>query len=81
MAKPRTRERRGWAFTFAVAVVKPLLLVFTRHRWTAGSKRPAGGGAVRRGRPGEGAQRLAAEAHERYRVRELAEVPRYAHAG
>jgi 1-acyl-sn-glycerol-3-phosphate acyltransferase len=46
MAKPRTRERRGWAFTFAVAVVKPLLLVFTRHRWTDGSKLPAVGGAV-----------------------------------
>ena len=27
-----------------------------------------------------GARALAAEAHERYRVRELAEVPRYAHA-
>jgi len=31
-------------------------------------------------RAGARAQRLAAEAHERYRVRELAEVPRYAHA-
>jgi hypothetical protein len=33
-----------------------------------------------RARAGAGAQALAAEAHERYRVRELAEVPRYAHA-
>jgi hypothetical protein len=33
-----------------------------------------------RARAGADAQALAAEAHERYRVRELAEVPRYAHA-
>jgi hypothetical protein len=33
-----------------------------------------------RARAGAGAEALAAEAHERYRVRELAEVPRYAHA-
>jgi hypothetical protein len=39
------------------------------------------GRAGLRARSGEAAQRLAAEAHERYRVRELAEVPRYAHAG
>ena len=34
-----------------------------------------------RGRAGDAALRLAEEAHERYRVRELAEVPRYAGAG
>jgi hypothetical protein len=34
-----------------------------------------------RARAGAGAEAAAAEAHERYRVRELAEVPRYAHAG
>jgi hypothetical protein len=39
------------------------------------------GRAELRARAGDAAQRLAAEAHERYRVRELAEVPRYAHAG
>jgi hypothetical protein len=34
-----------------------------------------------RARADAGAEAAAAEAHERYRVRELAEVPRYAHAG
>jgi hypothetical protein len=39
-----------------------------------------GARAQLRARAGADAQALAAEAHERYRVRELAEVPRYAHA-
>jgi len=34
-----------------------------------------------RPRQGPAAGRLAAEAHERYRLRELVETPRYAHAG
>lgn len=47
MTKPRKMgERRGWAFTFAVAVVKPLLLLFTRQHWVDGDKLPAEGGAV-----------------------------------
>jgi 1-acyl-sn-glycerol-3-phosphate acyltransferase len=40
------RERRGWAFALGVAVLKPLLLAFTRHEWTDGDKIPAEGGAV-----------------------------------
>ncbi len=47
VAKPRElRQRRGWAFAFAVAVVKPLLLLFTRRRWFDGEKLPAEGGCV-----------------------------------
>lgn len=47
MAKPRKmRERRGWGWMFAVVVIKPLLLAFTRHRWIDGHKIPADGGAV-----------------------------------
>jgi hypothetical protein len=40
-----------------------------------------GARAQLRERGGADAEALAAEAHERYRVRELAEVPRYARAG
>lgn len=47
MGKPRRmRERRGWGFLLAVAIVKPTLLLLTRHRWTGGEKIPAEGGAV-----------------------------------
>jgi 1-acyl-sn-glycerol-3-phosphate acyltransferase len=40
------RERRGWAFSFAIALVKPLLVTFTRHDWVGGEKIPVDGGAV-----------------------------------
>jgi hypothetical protein len=40
-----------------------------------------GARAQLRARCGEDAEQLLVEAHELYRVRELAEVPRYAHAG
>jgi 1-acyl-sn-glycerol-3-phosphate acyltransferase len=47
VAKPRRmQERRGWAFTLGVAILKPLLLLFTRHHWVDGEKIPAQGGAV-----------------------------------
>ncbi len=47
MAKPRRmRERRGWAFVVAIAIVKPVVLAFTRHDWVDGMKIPATGGAV-----------------------------------
>jgi len=47
VGKPRRmRERRGWGFTVAVAILKPLLLLFTRHRWVDGEKIPAEGGVV-----------------------------------
>ncbi|HEX6246243.1 MAG TPA: lysophospholipid acyltransferase family protein [Nocardioidaceae bacterium] len=47
MAKPRRqREKRGWAFAFAVAVIKPFLLLFTKRRWIGGEKVPATGGCI-----------------------------------
>ncbi len=47
MGKPRKmRERRGWAWTTSVAIVKPLLLTFTRHEWVDPEKLPAEGGCV-----------------------------------
>jgi 1-acyl-sn-glycerol-3-phosphate acyltransferase len=47
VGKPRRmREKRGWAFTTAVAILKPTLLSTTRHRWIDGDKLPAEGGCV-----------------------------------
>ena len=47
MAKARRmRERRGWAWVVAIALVKPVLLAVTRHQWIDGEKIPADGGAV-----------------------------------
>ena len=47
MAKPRKlRQKRGWAFTTCVAIVKPALLAFTRHRWIDAEKLPVEGGCV-----------------------------------
>ncbi len=39
-------ERRGWSWTFLIALLKPVLVVFTRHRWIDGEKIPADGGVV-----------------------------------
>ncbi len=36
--------RRGWAWTIAVPIVKPVLLATTKHRWIDGEKIPAEGG-------------------------------------
>jgi 1-acyl-sn-glycerol-3-phosphate acyltransferase len=47
LGKPRKmREKRGWAFTTAVGILKPLLWAFTRHEWIDGEKLPAEGGCV-----------------------------------
>jgi 1-acyl-sn-glycerol-3-phosphate acyltransferase len=47
MTKPRTlQEPRGWAFGFCVAVLEPLLLLFTKRRWFGGENIPARGGCV-----------------------------------
>ena len=47
MTKPRKlQERRGWAFGFCVALVEPLLLLFTKRRWSGGENIPARGGCV-----------------------------------
>ena len=47
MTKPRKlQEPRGWAFGFCVAIVEPLLLLFTKRRWSGGENIPARGGCV-----------------------------------
>lgn len=47
MAKPRKlRQRPGWAFGLCVAVLEPLLVLFTKRRWIDGEKIPAEGGCV-----------------------------------
>lgn len=47
MAYPRKlQEPRGWAFGICVAIVEPLLWLFTKHRWIDGEKIPAKGGCV-----------------------------------
>lgn len=47
MAYPRKlQEPRGWAFGFCVAILEPLLWLFTKRRWIDGEKIPATGGCV-----------------------------------
>lgn len=47
MGKPRgRREKRGLAWRTAIAILKPLLVTFTRHEWIDGDKLPAEGGLV-----------------------------------
>lgn len=47
VAKPRrVSQRRGWAFAFAVAIVRPLLMAFTKRCWSGGDKLPETGGCV-----------------------------------
>jgi 1-acyl-sn-glycerol-3-phosphate acyltransferase len=47
VAKPRQlSQKRGWAFAMCVAIIKPLLLLFTKHHWVGGDKLPARGGCV-----------------------------------
>lgn len=47
LAKPRKLcERRNWAWTTAVVILKPVLLAFTRPEWIDGDKIPAKGGCV-----------------------------------
>ena len=47
MPKPRSvEEPKGWAFGFCVAVLEPLLLIFTRRCWRGGENIPAKGGCV-----------------------------------
>jgi 1-acyl-sn-glycerol-3-phosphate acyltransferase len=40
------QEKRGWAWSTVVAIVKPTLLATTRHDWIDGEKIPATGGCV-----------------------------------
>jgi 1-acyl-sn-glycerol-3-phosphate acyltransferase len=38
--------RKGWAWTLGLVVVKPILLMTTKHRWIDGEKIPAEGGLL-----------------------------------
>jgi 1-acyl-sn-glycerol-3-phosphate acyltransferase len=40
------QQRRGWAWSIAVAIIKPLLLATTKQDWVGGDKLPATGGFV-----------------------------------
>ena len=42
----KLNERRGWAWSLAVVLVKPTLLTATKHEWIDGEKIPAEGGCV-----------------------------------
>jgi 1-acyl-sn-glycerol-3-phosphate acyltransferase len=42
----KLNERRGWAWTTVVGIVKPILLTTTKHEWIDGEKIPASGGCV-----------------------------------
>jgi 1-acyl-sn-glycerol-3-phosphate acyltransferase len=42
----RLQQKRGWAWTTVVAIVKPTLLAFTKRDWVDGEKVPATGGCV-----------------------------------
>ena len=39
-------EKRGWAWSTVVAIIKPLLMTTTKHEWIDGEKIPASGGCV-----------------------------------
>src|SRR5690242_11294835 len=42
----KVQEKRGWAWTTVVAIIKPLLVTTTKHEWIDGEKIPASGGCV-----------------------------------
>jgi 1-acyl-sn-glycerol-3-phosphate acyltransferase len=42
----KLQEKRGWAWTTVVAIIKPLLITTTKHEWIDGEKIPASGGCV-----------------------------------
>jgi 1-acyl-sn-glycerol-3-phosphate acyltransferase len=42
----KLQEKRGWAWTTVVAIIKPILMTTTKHEWIDGEKIPASGGCV-----------------------------------
>jgi len=42
----KLQQRRGWAFSIAVAIIKPALLATTRHEWIDGEKIPERDGFI-----------------------------------
>ncbi len=46
MVVRKLEQRRGWAFTIGVLILKPLFLLTTKPEWRDGTKLPATGGCV-----------------------------------
>ena len=46
MTVRRLQQKRGWAWSIAVAIIKPLLLATTKQDWVGGERIPATGGFV-----------------------------------
>nr|WP_300644066.1 1-acyl-sn-glycerol-3-phosphate acyltransferase [Nocardioides sp.] len=46
MSVRKLQERRGWAFSVAVGIIKPTLLATTTRDWRHGDRIPASGGFV-----------------------------------
>lgn len=46
MTVRKLQQRRGWAWTIGVAIVKPLLLLTTRRDWRGGENIPVTGGFI-----------------------------------
>ena len=46
MTVRKLQERRGWAFSLAVGIIKPTLLATTTHDWRHAERIPASGGCV-----------------------------------
>ena len=46
MTVRKLQQRRGWAFSLGVGIIKPLLLATTIHDWRHGERIPATGGCV-----------------------------------
>jgi 1-acyl-sn-glycerol-3-phosphate acyltransferase len=42
----RLQQKRGWAFSLAVPIIKPTLLATTKRTWIDGDKIPATGGCI-----------------------------------
>jgi len=42
----RLQQPRGWAYGLCIAILEPLLLAFTRRRWSGGEHLPERGGVV-----------------------------------
>ena len=42
----KLKHGRGWAWSIAVAIVKPVLLATTKQRWEGGDKIPESGGCI-----------------------------------
>ena len=42
----KLQQRRGWAWTLAVSIVKPILLATTRRTWIDGDRIPPSGGCI-----------------------------------